>query len=190
MFSSIFKITQVLPLVKTPWFNQKNSRSYRPILNLNTFGNILERLYLVQLQPHLAITLSTPVDIPPVQLNGLCASEYHQWHLRGCRGWTGTVLVALDLSAAFDTIEHPILLSRLEQTFDPFSSALQWVRSYVSPRLSFVKIGKALSKEIKCTVEVPLGPSMGPMLFCIFLIPLVNVRAFTSMDTTYNYSLL
>ena len=75
-----------------------------------------------------------------------------------------TVLILLNLSAAFDTIEHSILINRLQNSFGITSLALEWFQSYLSDR-QFVRIGGSKSPETPCCTGVPQGSVLGPMLF-------------------------
>ena len=54
-----------------------------------------------------------------------------------------TLLVALDLSAAFDTVQNSVLLTRLEDRFGIHGSILEWIKSYLTDRSQFVRIGSA-----------------------------------------------
>ena len=62
--------------------------------------------------------------------------------------------MSLDLSAAFDTIDHPTLLSRLEIGFGVSGSALNWIRSYLVDRVQRVVVGRAKSGAICITKSV------------------------------------
>ena len=86
-----------------------------------------------------------------------------------------TVLVALDLSAAFDTINHSVLISTLEHTLGLGGLALEWVRSYLSGRISFVNIGGERSATTAGATGVPQGSVLGPILFLLLISPLSNV---------------
>jgi hypothetical protein len=63
----------------------------------------------------------------------------------------------LDLSAAFDVIDHGILYQRLEYTFGISGSALAWIKSYLSNMSQPVAIGSALSDSRALTIGVPQG---------------------------------
>ncbi|NAV92043.1 hypothetical protein FGF77_23825, partial [Salmonella sp. gx-f7] len=68
-----------------------------------------------------------------------------------------SVLVLLDLSAAFDTIDHQILLQRLEHLIGLKGSALSWLKSYLSNRFQFVHVHNESSLRTKVCFGVPQG---------------------------------
>ena len=76
------------------------------------------------------------------------------------------ILSLLDLSAAFDTIDHSILLERLHTTFGISGSALQWLRSYILDRLQVVVVNSIPSIPQCLIFGVPQGSVLGPILFC------------------------
>ena len=76
-----------------------------------------------------------------------------------------TLLVLLDLSSAFDTVDHEVLLRRLETTFDIRDTALQWFRSYLTNRSQRVSINGSFSEDFLLPHGVPQGSCLGPLLF-------------------------
>ena len=66
-----------------------------------------------------------------------------------------TLLVLLDLSAAFDTIDHNLLLNFFQSDFGVIGSALQWVRSFLSERQQRVVVGQSCSKDYQMKYGVP-----------------------------------
>ena len=86
-----------------------------------------------------------------------------------------TVLVSLDLSSAFDTIDHSLLLNHLKTTFGISGSALNWITSYLSNRSQSVKLGKLLSRPQTCTSGVPQRSILGPLLFTIYVSPIASL---------------
>ena len=79
------------------------------------------------------------------------------------------------LSAAFDTIDHNILLSRLQSHLGVYDVALQWLRSYLSERKQSVLINGVNSKSMPLTCGVPQGSVLGPMPLTIYMLPLGKI---------------
>ena len=84
----------------------------------------------------------------------------------------GSFLVLLDLSAAFDTIDHDYLFYILEKYVGIGGSALRLIRSYFSDRTQRVQIDGILSDFASLLCEVPPGSVLGRMKFCLYLLPL------------------
>lgn len=80
-------------------------------------------------------------------------------------------LVLLNLSAAFDTIDHKILLDRLQND----RQALNWFRSYLSDCYHFVCLNGEKSKITSVDYGVPQGSMLGHLLFSIYMLPLGNI---------------
>ena len=103
------------------------------------------------------------------------------------------ILVLSDLSAAFDTIGHHILLQRMEHQIGLKGSALRWFKSYVSDRYNFVHVHDESSRYDKISHGVPQGSVLGPLLFTLYMAPLGKLLEnntlynFTVMQTTHNY---
>ncbi len=86
-----------------------------------------------------------------------------------------SVLVLLDLSAAFDTVDHNILLERLENWVGLSGMALKWFRSYLEGRGYYVSIGEHKSKWTSMTCRVPQGSILAPLLFSLYMLPLSQI---------------
>ena len=84
----------------------------------------------------------------------------------------GVFLVLLDPSAAFDTVDHDILLDFLRDHIGLDGSVLDLVRSYLSGRSQCVSVTGVLSELSELMFGVPQGSVLGPIECCIYTIPL------------------
>ena len=86
-----------------------------------------------------------------------------------------TLLFMLDLSAAFDTIDHGILLHRLQSKLGLQDKALFWFASYLAGRTQQVSVNIMLSEKFNLTCGVPQGSCLGPLLFTIYASSLFDI---------------
>ena len=82
------------------------------------------------------------------------------------------ILVMLNLSAAFNTIDHDILFSRMENTLRTTGQDFAWFKYYLSGRTLRIKIDKSFAELQDILWSVPGGSVLGPLLFLIYLLPL------------------
>ena len=93
-----------------------------------------------------------------------------------------SLIALLDLSAAFDALDHSILLKRLEMTFGIRGSVLSWFASYLSDRTWSVVVDGMLSSPAPLVCGVPQGSVLGPALFTLYSQPLSDVIASHDCD--------
>ena len=86
-----------------------------------------------------------------------------------------TLLVLLDLSAAFDTIEHSSLLNILQHDFGVAGTALNWFDSFLSSRKQRILVGDKTSDDFNLNCGVPQGSCKGPVLFTLHVYSLFNI---------------
>ena len=79
-----------------------------------------------------------------------------------------TAVVAIDLSAAFDTVDHDVLLNVLNNRFGLEGNTQNWIDSYLRPRKFKVNIGQSYSEEIDVKFSVPQGSIFGPVLYSTY----------------------
>ena len=89
----------------------------------------------------------------------------HQLAYKKDKKGTVTLLVIMDLSAAFDSVNHSVLFSVLEDYFAVSGAALDWFRSYLAGRSFKLNIGEEYSSVKFLTIDVPQGSIRGPSLF-------------------------
>jgi len=129
--------------------------NYRPISNLSTISKVLERLALAQLGPRLLSSTnfcpfqsgfrtghSTETALLELLNDVFTAGDDRRF----------TVIIGLDISAAFDTISHAVMLHRRQTVFGLSSVVLDWVRSYLADCQQYVKIG-AVPLALRCTAR-------------------------------------
>ena len=80
-----------------------------------------------------------------------------------------TALVGIDISAAFDTIDHDMLASRLESQFGVVGAASSWLQSYLCGCQLFVRLGGHSSPMTQCDCGVPQVSVLGPLLFTAYV---------------------
>ena len=168
----------ITPILKKPSLCVNRLKNFRPISNLPFLGKVIEKVVAAQLSSHLSLHgIHDPMQ-----------SAYRSGHStetallriqddinRGLDAGVGSLLVLLDLSAAFDTIDHTILLERLEAVAGIRGAALAWLRSYLHDRTQSVIINGVRSTTVDLSTGVPQGSVLGPLLFLVYVIPLRSV---------------
>jgi len=180
IFPQSFKSATVRPHLKKYNLSQDDLSSYRPISNLNFISKVLERIIHTRINNH----LQTFHSICPFQ------SAYRKFHstetallrihndlLLASNQQKVSALVLLDLSAAFDTIDHQILITRLSSTFGFSGSALALLSSYLTDRSQYVSVGNHSSNPTPLTTGVPQGSVLGPLLFSLYTTPIGYILA-------------
>ena len=171
----LYKQAVVKPLLKKSGLDEHQLKNFRPVSNLNFLSKILERVVLNQILQH----------IESNNLGELYQSAYKQNHSTETALLKVTsdildeiddkkvcFLVLLDLSAAFDTIDHEILIKRLQTSFLLSGTVLDWFKSYLDERYMSVKVGNEMSKKTLLKYGVPQGSVLGPVLFTMYVQPL------------------
>ena len=173
-----FKNSLVRPLLKKHNLDPEVLKNYRPVSNLSFLSKLLEKIVLLQLNFHLTSNnLLHPFQSAYRQHHSTETTLLHIFNdlLLATDSGQISLLTLLDLSAAFDTIDHSILLQRLNHTFGIVGSALDWFTSYLSNRFQAVLINGIRSDPVRLTCGVPQGSVLGPVLFTLYTSPLANV---------------
>ena len=169
----------VQPRLKKDGLPHDDVSSYRPIANLSFVGKLVERVVARQIREYLADHdllpsaqsayrehFSVETALLRVQNDLLMALDARQ----------DAVLVLLDFSAAFDTIDHDLLLERMESYFGIRGRALRWFSSYLENRTHVVMIKKnASSQTYHDKHGVPQGSVIGPLAFTMYTAPMEDI---------------
>lgn len=171
-----FKHAFLKPLLKKLSLDPEEESNYRPVSLLPFLSKILERIARFRILTHMSQFITTEVfqsgfkDHHSTETALLCVSNDLR---RSADSGRVSLLVLLDMSAAFDTLDHGILINRLKNYIGLSDSALNWLISYLSNRSFQVKQGNSTSKTVPIKYGVPQGSVLGPLLFRIYILPLL-----------------
>nr|XP_055051302.1 RNA-directed DNA polymerase from mobile element jockey [Misgurnus anguillicaudatus] len=176
-FPVAFKEARITPLLKKPTLNPAMLENYRPVSLLPFISKTLERIVFNQLS-----TFFTQNNLLDSNQSGFKSGHSTKTALlsviealRQARAASkSSVLILLDLSAAFDTVNHRILLSTL-MSMGVTDTALLWFKSYLSDRSFRVSWRGDVSEPQRLDTGVPQGSVLGPLLFSIYMTSLGSV---------------
>ena len=145
IFLSWYKLGHVIPILKKPTLNISNPANYHPVTNLCTFSKILEKLALARLRPHVLSSVnfsrfqsayrpSRPGYSTETALLKVVNDTEHVAGEGNC-----SVLLALDISAAFDAVDHSVLCKRAQVEFGVNGTVLDWLQSFVTDRSQYIQ---------------------------------------------------
>jgi hypothetical protein len=178
VFPTRYKTASVTPLLKKKGLDRDVLNNYRPISNLHTISKVIERISMSRILSHVERSPSYS-RFQSAYRRGY-STETSILRLlndvyRAADAKSRTVLLQLDLSAAFDTIDKTTLVDRLEKTFGISGTALRWINSYLTNRHQVVRVGNACSTGTECQFGVPQGSVLGPLLFSLYVAPIADV---------------
>ena len=149
MIPKSLKNAFIRPLLKKTGLDSDILKNYRPVSNLTFITKVIEKVISGRLNKHLIYNNkhSTEIALIKVQNNIISSLD----------AGLSAILLMLDLSAAFDTIDHDILLSLLCNVYGITGNALDWFRSYLTGRIQRVVIEDSVSVDQELDFGVPQG---------------------------------
>ena len=184
-FPDSFKHSVVTPLLKKPSLDKESLSNYRPISNLSMLSKLTEKLVKCRLTDYLSTnSLLNPLQSAYVKSHSTetVLLSLHDRLVKSIGKQELTAVCLLDLSAAFDTIDHDILRHRLSSWFHIDGTALSWISSYLSSRTFAVSALGQLSSVQPLNFGVPQGSVLGPLLFTLYTAPLSSLISSFSVD--------
>ena len=178
IFPCELKTALVKPVLKKASLDCNVFKNYRPVSNIPFLSKVIEKAVSQRLITYLSennlleefqsaykVKHSTETALLEVQNQILTSLD---------RG-DGVFLALLDLSAAFDTVEHAILLRFMEMSLGVCGTVLNWFSSYLSERTQQVSIENTVSESGSVLYGVPQGSVLGPIIFCVYILPLGKI---------------
>lgn len=168
-FPNCLKIAKVIPIYKKD--NKKTLSNYRPIALLPSFAKVFERIIFLQLfdfftqknlfyQSQYGFRAGHSTETATLELVDKIQRAFYNSQTPSA--------IFLDLSKAFDTLDHHVLLTKLEH-YGIRGKSLNLMQSYLSNRLQYVHYNDAASARVPLTIGVPQGSILGPLLFIIYM---------------------
>jgi hypothetical protein len=175
-YPKILKIARVIPIFKSG--DCRLQKNYRPISTLLTINKIFEKLLYCRLNSfleHCNIISDNQYGFRKSRDTQLAALKVINHVLPVISSGEGfAACIFLDFSKAFDTVDHEILLYKLER-YGIRGIALSLFRSYLTDRKQNVMIGDKKSELMPVEVGVPQGSCLGPILYLLYANDLNNL---------------
>ena len=178
VFPSDYKVALVRPIIKKSNLDPDVLKNYRPVSNLHYISKLTEKVVAGQIEMHLENNNlldpyqsgyrkhhSTETAVLNITNDILSKKDSHQ----------ATALVSIDLSAAFDLVDHDVLVKRLDNYFGFSATVLDWFKSFLSDRSQCVILGSARSKSTPVLQGVPQGSVLGARLYTLYVRPMSEI---------------
>ena len=168
----------VTPLLKKSSLDPNILKNYRPVSNLSYISKLMEKVVAIQLSQHLLNNnLYEPYQSAYITCHSTqtALTRVSNDILQALDSKQSLMLVLLDMSAAFDTIDHTILLNMHEVRYGIAGTAHQWFRSYLSDRSQRVRILGKSSDSRPLNLGVPQGSVLGPVIFTLYSAQIASI---------------
>lgn len=180
-----FKEANLLPLLKGPSMDVEILKHFRPVSNLVYVSKLVEKVVDSQITTHMTFN----------NLHDPLQSSYKKYHstetamvrlhsdiLTALDENKAVLVICIDLSAAFDTVDHQCLLNRMEKRLGITGTCLKWFKSYLSNRKQKVVINGVSSTARALTCGVPQGSVLGPKCYNMYTLPVGDIISKHEVD--------
>ena len=175
IFPDDMTIARVIPLYKAK--KKDLFTNYRSVSLLPQFSKILEKIYYSRLDKFISnhdILSNSQYGFRQIMSTNLALLELVEELTLSIDKKNETIGVFIDLKKAFDTIDHGILLKKLDR-YGVRGISNNWVKSYLTGRKQNVNIDIATSDMLQTVCRVPQGSVLGPQLFLLYINYICNV---------------
>ena len=172
------KESTIIPILKKSGLDIEVFLNYRPIFNLQFLSKLIEKVVLHRLTDHMTkngMHCHNQFGYKKCHSTETLLLEIVDETLIGFDRKTATILILLDMSAAFDTVDLNKLISILEHRIGLKGTVLAWFRSFLFGRKQKVLIHGVVSEILLTVFGVPQGSVLGPVLFNIYVASLADV---------------
>ena len=189
-----FKIAKVVPIFKSG--DKHDYNNYRPISLLSSFSKLMEKVVARQLVGFLNYHNLLYKHQYGFRANHNCSQPVLHftekvYNALNQKPSLQTLAIFIDLKKAFDTVDHDILLKKMDH-YGIRGISNKWFENYLKDREQFVSVHGIDSDTQKIVCGVPQGSILGPLLFLLFINDLPNATEFFTLlfadDTTFQIS--
>ena len=174
------KMASVKPLLKKQSLRSDEFKNFRPISNLGFLSKVVEKYVAKQLIDYLdanGLDVSYQSAYRKLDSTETALIRVHNDIAIVSDQKRSVILLILDLSAAFDSVDHCILLSRLSRRFGVGGTALAWFRLYLGDRTQFVNTNGSTFERRVLQFGVPQGSALEPLFFSLYTSPLSDIAS-------------
>ena len=175
IFPDSLKLAKVAPVFKKD--DPHLTDNYRPISLLPVISKVFEKVVFRQVYDYFNdnnLLYKNQYGFRKKHSTELAGLEFHDKIASDLENSKLPLAIFLDLSKAFDTIDHEIMLHKL-QYYGITGMGLQWFKSYLTNRRQYVQFKDSISSESSLTTGVPQGSILGPLLFIIYMNDIAHV---------------